>query len=56
VWHAPRSVAMPTAVPAWSWPTMPLTNKGLAEESIDADVTFRLGLIARLSGRTVELV
>ena len=56
VWHAPRSVAMPAVVPAWSWPAMPLTNHGAAEESIDADVTFRLGLIAKLSGRGVELV
>lgn len=56
VWHAPRSVVMPATVPAWSWPTMPLTNKADAAESIDADVTFRLGLIARVSGRGVDLV
>lgn len=55
VWHAPRSVVMPAVVPAWSWPTMPLTDQGGADGSIDADVTFRLGLIARLSGRGIEL-
>lgn len=56
VWHAPRSVAMPAVVPSWSWPIMPLTNKAASEESIGPDVTFRLGLIAKLSGRGVELV
>ena len=55
VWHAPRSVVMPAEVPAWSWPTMPLTDKASNAESIGPDVTFRLGLIARLSGRGVEL-
>ena len=59
VWHPPRSVVMPEQVPAWSWPTMPLvsgkadTEQALAAAS--ADVTFRLALIARLAGRTVEL-
>lgn len=56
VWRVPRSVVMPAEVPAWSWPVMPLTNKGSAEENIGPDVTFRLGLIARLSGRAVDLV
>ena len=56
VWHAPRSVAMPAEVPAWSWPSMPLTDASNANESIDADVTFRLGLISRLSGRGVDLI
>ena len=56
VWHPPRSVTMPAAVPAWSWPLMPLTNRASAEESIGPDVTFRLGLIARISGQGVELV
>jgi hypothetical protein len=50
---------MPGQIPSWSWPTMPLAagaNNG--EEALAAaavDVTFRLGLIARLSGRPVEL-
>ncbi|MEO7360939.1 MAG: hypothetical protein ABI120_11455 [Gemmatimonadaceae bacterium] len=56
VWHPPRSVTMPATVPAWSWPIMPLANRASAEESIGPDVTFRLGLIARISGRGVELV
>jgi hypothetical protein len=56
VWRVPRSVVMPAEVPAWAWPTMPLTNVAGAEESIGPDVTFRLGLIARLSGRAVDLI
>jgi hypothetical protein len=56
VWRVPRSVVMPAEVPSWSWPTMPLTNTASADESIGPDVTFRLGLIARLSGRGVDLV
>lgn len=56
VWHAPRSVVMPASVPAWSWPIMPLSNRASADESVGPDVTFRLGLIARISGQPVELV
>ena len=59
VWHPPRSVTMPEHVPAWSWPTMPL-HSGKADSpevlaAVSADVTFRLALIARLAGRSVEL-
>lgn len=56
VWHPPRSVTMPAMVPSWSWPIMPLANRATSAESIGPDVTFRLGLIARLSGQGVELV
>lgn len=56
VWHAPRSVVMPAVVPAWSWPVALLSNRGEAEDRADAGITFRLGLIAMLSGRGVELV
>lgn len=56
VWHAPRSVVMPDVVPAWSWPTMPLTNRAGPDENFGPDVTFRLGLIAKLSGRGIDLV
>jgi len=55
-WHAPRSVAMPEQVPSWSWPVMPLSERGGAIDPMTIDVTFRLGLIARLSGRAIELL
>jgi hypothetical protein len=51
VWHAPRSVEAPAAVPAWSWPVMPLADRVDGTVAMDADVTFRLGLIAKLVGR-----
>lgn len=60
VWHPPRSVVMPAQIPAWSWPTMPAPygasdpEQALAATSVE--VTFRLGLIARLAGRPVDLV
>lgn len=56
VWHPPRSVVMPEQVPSWSWPVMPLSERGGAIDPMSIDVTFRLGLIARLAGRTIELV
>ncbi len=65
VWTPPRSVVMPAQVPVWSWPVLPL-HDGAAESAgeagavreatgLSADVTFRLGLVARLAGRTIEL-
>ena len=58
VWRPPRSVVMPEHIPAWSWPSMPLTGTGSGADgalaAASVEVTFRLGLIARLSGRTVE--
>ncbi|MEQ1691016.1 MAG: hypothetical protein ABMA00_07020 [Gemmatimonas sp.] len=56
VWHPPRSVVMPERVPAWSWPVMPLDDHADLAHATSVDVTFRLGLIARLSGRGVELI
>jgi len=56
IWHPPRSVVMPDQVPAWSWPVMPLADGDLRVDATSVDVTFRLGLIARLSGRSIELV
>ena len=56
IWHPPRSVVMPEQVPSWSWPVMPLSERGGAIDPMSIDVTFRLGLIARLSGRTIELI
>lgn len=59
VWTPPRSVVMPSTVPPWSWPVLPLHDSaeetGLAS-GLSADVTFRLSLIAKLAGRTIDLV
>lgn len=59
VWTPPRSVVMPTTVPPWSWPTLPLgdvTAAGYPAATLSADVTFRLALIAKLCGRELEWV
>lgn len=62
VWTPPRSMTMPEQVPVWSWPVLPLHDapagpEGTAADAtgLSADVTFRLGLIAKLAGRTLEL-
>jgi hypothetical protein len=55
VWHPPRSVTMPKTIPAWSWPILPLSDDDDPAKALSVDVSFRLGLIARLSGRPVEL-
>lgn len=56
IWHPPRSVVMPDHVPSWAWPVMPLDDHDDPAKAASIDVTFRLGLIARLSGREVELL
>lgn len=56
LWHPPRSVVMPTHVPNWAWPVMPMDDHADPAIACSMDVTFRLGLIARLSGRGVELI
>lgn len=59
LWTPPRSMAMPAQVPEWSWPVLPLHDGAWGEDAatgLSADVTFRLGLIARIAGRTIEWV
>jgi hypothetical protein len=55
VWHPHKGIAMPKTTNPLVWPTFPLESMSVGEERW-ADVTFRLGLIARLSGRPIELV
>jgi hypothetical protein len=59
VWSPPRSVVMPEQVPVWAWPVLPLSDVAPGAEAtagFSVDVTFRLALIARLAGRTLDLV
>lgn len=56
IWHPPRSVVIPSEVPSWSWPVMPLTDAGGTVDAESVDVTFRLALIAKLAGRPIEFV
>ncbi len=56
VWHPPRSVTMPATVPDWVWPTMPLHASDDPAYDFGVDVTFRLGLIAKVSGRPIDIL
>ena len=54
VWHPHKGMAMPRTTNPYVWPSYPLERHSAGEERW-ADLTFRLGLIARLSGRPIEL-
>ena len=55
VWHPHKGMAMPRSSNPFVWPAFPLEQMTSGEERW-TDVTFRLGLIARLSGRPLELI
>jgi len=55
VWHPHKGMAVPRSANPFVWPAFPLEQMTSGEERW-ADVTFRLGLIARLSGRPIDLV
>ena len=55
VWHPHKGMAMPRSNNPAVWPYFPLESSPTGEERW-TDVTFRLGLIARLMGRPIELV
>jgi hypothetical protein len=55
VWHPHKGTAAPRSTNPFVWPSFPLEQEAAADDRW-TDVTFRLGLIARLSGRQIELV
>ena len=55
VWHPHKGLAVAKSTSSYVWPTYPLEAQ-LASDERWTDITFRLGLIARLSGRTIEIV
>jgi hypothetical protein len=55
VWHPHKGMAMPRTTNPLVWPSFPLESSAVGDERW-SDVTFRLGLIARLSGRPVEVI
>ena len=55
VWHPHKGMAVAKSNSPYVWPVYPLEAQ-LAGEERWTDITFRLGLIARLSGRTIEIV
>jgi hypothetical protein len=54
VWHPHKGMAMPRTTSPYVWPMFPLEETALGEERW-ADVTLRIGIIARAAGRTIEL-
>jgi hypothetical protein len=54
VWHPHKGLEGPSTESPFVWPGFPLEEGGGAEARW-TDVTFRLGLIARLSGRPIEV-
>jgi hypothetical protein len=55
VWHPHKGMATPRTVNPFVWPMYPLEDHAAGEERW-TDITFRLGLIGRLSGRAIDLV
>ncbi len=54
VWHPRKGRERPTTTNPYAWPTFPLEDQ-VGEEHDWSDITFRVGLIARLSGRPIEV-
>jgi hypothetical protein len=55
VWHPHKGLAMPRTSNPWVWSCYPLEPSHAGDERW-VDVTFRIGLIGRLSGRPIDLV
>jgi hypothetical protein len=56
VWHPHKGSGAPKSTHPLAWPSYPLEPAAAEGDERWADVTFRLGLIARLSGRPIELI
>jgi hypothetical protein len=54
VWHPHKGMSMPRSSNAWTWAQYPLEPSHAGDERW-TDVTFRVGLIARLSGRPINV-
>lgn len=55
IWHPHKGTATPKTPNPFVWPFFPLEPHSTSGDERWTDVTFRIGLIARLSGRTVEI-
>jgi hypothetical protein len=56
VWHPHKGMATPTTDNPYVWSWFPLDTLAADGDERWTDLTFRLGLIAKLSGRTIELL
>ena len=55
VWHPHKGTDRPATSNSWAWSSFALDDGGNTESKW-TDVTFRIGLIARLTGREIELI
>ena len=55
IWHPHKGMATPRTSNPFVWPFFPLEQAAGGEERW-TDVTFRIGLIARIAGRTIDVV
>jgi hypothetical protein len=55
VWHPHKGMNAAASDNAYVWPSYPLEGEQGGDDRW-TDITFRLGLIARLSGRTIEII
>jgi hypothetical protein len=55
IWHPHKGMAAPRTTNPFVWPFFPL-EQGSSGEERWTDVTFRIGLIARHSGRGIDIV
>jgi hypothetical protein len=55
VWHPHKGMAMPRSASPYVWPMFPLDDSTTGDERW-ADVTLRIGIIARAASRPIELV
>ena len=54
IWHPHKGTSVARSTNPFVWPSYPL-EESLSGDERWTDVTFRLGLIARLAGRTIEI-
>ncbi|MDA1080136.1 MAG: hypothetical protein O2973_00445 [Gemmatimonadetes bacterium] len=55
VWHPRKGMSMPRSSNSWCWANYPLEPSHVGDDRW-SDVTFRTALIARLSGRPINLI
>ena len=55
VWHPHKGMSAAASDNASVWPAYPLEAEQTGDDRW-TDITFRLGLIARISGRTIEII
>jgi hypothetical protein len=55
VWHPHKGLAMAKSSNPYAWAAYPIESTSIGDERW-TDISFRVGLIARLAGRTIDLI